>query len=334
MLSIQIALVLLSVVATDATTVCSSSLSGVCVSPGTACPTGYHLSYSYCSFLHYCCYPPTGTGSGSSHTTHATHAPVVTTTEAPVSHTSGGCGVSEVNDGHRIVGGTQALTAEYPWQVSLRYHGQHLCGGTLIDDTWVLTAAHCFEDTTRQGWTVAVGTNDIARVSSSHVRSVSHIYTHGSYDSNSNVNDIAMIKLSYPVDLSGRYSRSACLPHDRENFDNLVCTVTGWGATHDDGSAVRYLREVDLPIISNSMCQYYLGWGSVVNSNICAGVTQGGMDSCQGDSGGPLVCKKDGVWKLAGVVSWGYGCAHENSPGVYTRVSAFLSWVQNVRDNY
>jgi len=297
-----------------------------------SCQHGYHLSYSYCGFRQYCCYPPTGshTTSAPAHHTTAHHA----ATHAPTSSSHGTCGVSDVNDNHRIVGGSQAQTAEYPWQVSLRYNGQHLCGGTLIDNQWVLTAAHCFEDTIRQYWTVAVGINDIGYVSSSHVRHVSHILRHGTYDKDSNTNDITMIKLSSPIDLSGSYARSACLPEDNENFDNLVCTVTGWGATHSDGSAVRMLREVDLPIMTNSVCGYYLGHNHVHTSNICAGYASGGKDSCQGDSGGPLVCKKDGVWKIAGVVSWGYGCAMRNSPGVYTRVSSYLSWIETVKSQY
>lgn len=236
-----------------------------------------------------------------------------------------------VNEHHRIVGGSQAQLGEYPWQVSLRYHGQHLCGGTLIDDQWVLTAAHCFKNTVRQYWTVAMGITDIGHVSHSHVREVSHIYQHGSYNEHTNRNDVALIKLSSPVDLSGSSVRTACLPDQQETFDGLVCTVTGWGATHSDGRAVRYLREVDLPIMSSNLCTYYLGRGAVHSSNICAGYTQGGKDSCQGDSGGPLVCQRNGVWKLAGVVSWGYGCAQSYSPGVYTRVSSFLSWIASVK---
>jgi len=315
----------------EATTVCSSSLHGTCVSDVGSCQHGYHLSYSYCGFREYCCYPTVGSAATSAPAHHiTTHAPSAQNSGI---HTSGTCGISTVNDNHRIVGGSQADNAEYPWQVSLRYNGQHLCGGTLIDNQWVLTAAHCVEDTIRQYWTVAIGINDIRSVSSSHVRHVSHILQHGNYIKQDNLNDITLVKLSSPVDLSGSHARSACLPDHNENFDNLVCTVTGWGAIQTDGGAVTMLREVDLPIMTNSVCSYYLNQ-NVHNSNICAGFASGGKDSCQGDSGGPLVCKKNGVWKLAGIVSWGYGCAKANSPGVYTRVSSYLSWIDTVKAQY
>ncbi|PVD36148.1 hypothetical protein C0Q70_03121 [Pomacea canaliculata] len=241
------------------------------------------------------------------------------------------CGVPLVTDAHRILGGQQASSGEYPWQVSLLYNGQHLCGGTIIDSQWILTAAHCFDDTYADYWEVAVGTIDIQYLSSTHVHSVSKIYVHGSYVAGQNPYDIALMKLTTPLALTGRDVRSACLPEAGEKFDGMVCTVTGWGSTHEDGDAVRFLREVDVPILSNSLCSYYLGPDSIVDHNICAGYTQGGKDSCQGDSGGPLVCKRNGVWKLAGVVSWGYGCGKTYSPGVYTRVTSFLNWIASTK---
>nr|KAG5691252.1 hypothetical protein BaRGS_015220 [Batillaria attramentaria] len=97
-----------------------------------------------------------------------------------------------------------------------------------------------------------------------------------------------------------------------------------------DGPGSRYMMEADIPVITNSMCRYYLGYNAHIQSgNICAGLTNGGRDTCQGDSGGPLTCNSGGVWKVAGVVSWGYGCAERYSPGVYTRVSYYLDWIHN-----
>ncbi|PVD36149.1 hypothetical protein C0Q70_03122 [Pomacea canaliculata] len=289
--------------------VCSSQFRGVCISPTSHCPSGHTLTVSFCGFNQYCCIPPADS-SGS----------VVTT--ASSSTTSSSCGAPLVTDVHRILGGQQATAGEYPWQVSLLYNGQHLCGGTIIDSHWILTAAHCFDDTYSNYWKVGVGTTDLRSMSSTHVHSVTGIYVHENYQAGGYIYDIALMKLATPLTLTGRDVRSACLPEAGEKFDGMVCTVTGWGSTHEDGDVVRFLQEVDLPILTNSLCSYYLNEGDVHDYNMCAGYTQGGKDSCQGDSGGPLVCKHNGVWKLAGVVSWGYGCGKTYSPGNHRKDGA------------
>ncbi|XP_060080201.1 prostasin-like [Ylistrum balloti] len=327
-----ITLVLLAFTASpiSSQTVCQNSLHGTCINllTGTSpCGSGNHLVLSYCGFLEACCY-------GSHHTT-ATAAP----TSAPI-HTGGStgsgsggqCGVPSVSGNHKIVGGSIATHGEYPWQVSLRYGGHHMCGGTLINEQWVVTAAHCFEDTQSHYWTVAVGIHDRSHVYRSQVHNAARVIVHEHYDKTRNHNDIAMIKLDKPVDTSSTYVKTACLPDPNENFDNAVCTVTGWGATHSGGQGTRYLEEVDVPVLTNSMCHYYMG-NNVYSSNLCAGYSQGGKDACQGDSGGPLTCKRNGRWKLAGITSWGYGCGQRNAPGVYTRVSSFLSWIQTTQRN-
>jgi len=277
-------------------------------------------------------YCPSWAASGECQN-HPTSAPAHTS--SPSQPAQSGCGVSAVNAHHKIVGGTTALAHEYPWQVSLMYNGQHLCGGTLIDRQWVLTAAHCFENTRRQNWRVALGVHDNHHISRSNYLSVNHIYVHSHFDQHGqNNDDIALMQLEKPVDITSTEVRSACLPDQNEDFENQVCTVTGWGSLREDGNSPRYLHKVDIPVISNSMCNYYLGRNMVTSTNLCAGYRQGGKDACQGDSGGPLVCKVDGHWKLAGIVSWGFGCGQRNAPGVYTRVSSYLNWISQVKANH
>ncbi|XP_060080199.1 trypsin-7-like [Ylistrum balloti] len=319
---------LFSLVCNAYASVCVNTYGGHCESLYQGCTVGESYTLNYCGFLEMCC--------TSSHSTSSSSSSGSGGNSGNVAH----CGTSLVGSTHttKIVGGTRAQHGEFPWQVSLRYANQHLCGGTLIDSQWVLTAAHCFEDTNHRGWTVAVGVHDQHHVHSSDIHHVSSVVVHHGYNSHNNHNDIAMMKLSSPVTLSGRYVRAACLPNNNEGFDTDTCIVTGWGATYFDehGRAplTRYLEKADIPIITNSQCEYFLGRNSIYDGNICAGLNQGGKDACQGDSGGPLVCKHNGAYKLAGVVSWGYGCGDARTPGVYTRVSSFLSWIDSVKSSH
>ncbi|KAL3886435.1 hypothetical protein ACJMK2_026427 [Sinanodonta woodiana] len=310
---------------------CSQYYHGTCQTFQSGhCPAGSTYSYSHCGFMEYCCIPP---GQGTA-TTHPTQHPYTTHPTHTGTGSSGGhCGISDVGKtATKIVGGTVATHGEYPWQVALMYNGFLVCGGTLIGDRWVATAAHCFEDAmTASYWTVGVGLQDRRQIYSTNIYHVTNIFVHESYVHDTEHNDIALIRLSKPVDLSNRYTRAACLPPRNANYESQVCTVSGWGATYydKDGKAptTQVLYSVDLQVISNNLCLYYLG-NVIYDSNICAGATaSGGRDTCQGDSGGPMVCKMNGVWELAGIVSWGYGCGDRYKPGVYTRVSSYLDWI-------
>nr|QIQ54706.1 capsule gland specific secretory protein [Reishia bronni] len=305
---------------------CESLYHGECHSIYSGCPQGFnYYTYSGCSFLSQCCYNLDTSSSG-----HVTH----TTTRSPSGQAA--CGTRDYTENHRIVGGRLADRRAWPWQVSVRYQGYHMCGGTLIDNQHVLTAQHCFEGTHDQYWTVALGVTDISYVGRSHVYSIAEIVHSRRFSKVTHTEDIAIIKLSKPVDLSGPYARAACLPDKREKFEGQVCTVTGWGNIAGGVRGDDQLRQVDIPIIPVRQCQYYLnsiGGGRVTEKQVCAGLSQGGKDACQGDSGGPLVCFDDvkQAWKIVGIVSWGYGCALRNLPGVYTSVSEYIDWIENAR---
>ncbi|XP_069102568.1 chymotrypsinogen A-like [Argopecten irradians] len=332
---------------TSATTACTATLHGVCVSlyaQTVYCPLGDSFTVSFCGFMQGCCYPTYITvgshgsfgshgSSGSSGQISGSH--ITSGTPASLSGSSsistGKCGISEVAH-TKIVGGTIASPGEYPWQVSLRYAGQHMCGGTLISDQWVLTATHCFEDTGTSHWTVATGIHDRNHIYTSQVHRAVNVISHSGYNKVTHHNDITLVKLEKPIDLTSTNVRTACLPQHSEIFDNKMCTATGWGTTFLGGQTTRYLEEIDLPIIANAQCRYIMG-SAVTNSNICAGYVRG-HGVCKGDSGGPLVCKVYDHWTLAGITSWGYGCAEAHTPGVYTRVSSFLDWINGVMSRY
>ncbi|OWF53441.1 Transmembrane protease serine 2 [Mizuhopecten yessoensis] len=325
---------------TFATTACVATLHGVCVSlyaTTVYCPIGDSFTVSFCGFMQGCCYPTYttsgihgSTGTQGSTGTHGSTSGSQIGSGTPGALSGSGsrsttkCGMSEVPH-TKIVGGTVATPGEYPWQVSLRFNGQHMCGGTLISNQWVLTATHCFEDTGRSHWTVATGVHDRGHIYTTQVHRAVNVISHQGYDKTTHHNDATLVKLEKPIDITSTNVRIACLPEPHQVFDNQICTATGWGTTYLGGQTTRYLEEIDLPIIANSQCRYIMG-NAVTSSNICAGYTRG-HGVCKGDSGGPLICKVNNHWTLAGITSWGYGCAEAHTPGVYTRASAFLDWI-------
>ncbi|XP_073664255.1 transmembrane protease serine 13 isoform X2 [Tursiops truncatus] len=230
----------------------------------------------------------------------------------------------------RIVGGALSPESKWPWQVSLQYAHTHICGGTLIDAQWVLTAAHCFFLTPNkilEDWKVYVGTNNLHQLPEG--ASIAQIIINSNYSDDEDDYDIALMRLSEPLTLT-THVQPACLPMHGQTFSlNETCWVTGFGKTKEtDERTSPFLREVQVNLIDFKRCNNYL----VYNSNLtprmmCAGDLRGGRDSCQGDSGGPLVCEQDRRWYLAGVTSWGIGCGQRNKPGVYTKVTEVLHWI-------
>ncbi|KAA0200982.1 hypothetical protein HAZT_HAZT001586 [Hyalella azteca] len=273
-------------------------------------------------------------------TTSTTTKPTTTTTKAPSSTTTttkapttvpSTCDCGRKNIAARVVGGQVATKNEYPWMVGILEVGdaEPFCGGSLISNQWVLTATHCLLSFTAANLEVALGADQLGLNAQSGIRvKVSQIITHANYDTNNVNNDIGLIKLVTPVTYTTTIS-PVCLPFKFPNsdFEGTLGTVTGWGTTSYQGTTSVALLEVDIPILSTQSCSSYYTYPTVLTDNMFC-TLQAGKDACQGDSGGPLTVPSGGRLYQLGVVSWGTECATATKPGVYTKITKYLQWIE------
>jgi len=230
-----------------------------------------------------------------------------------------------------IVGGTATTIAANPWQVSLQSStGSHFCGGSILNENWILTAQHCVNNngTISKPARVEAGTTTIS--GSGQVRSVAEVIVYPGYVDASKGKDVALLRLSTPLDLSGANAKAIGMVTSADasagvTNTGIVSRVTGWGTLSSGGSSPDTLQTVDVNIVSNSSAQTSYPNETITADQLAAAAP--GKDSCQGDSGGPLTVLKGSTRVLAGVVSWGYGCADSRYPGMYARVSSFESWI-------
>jgi len=233
---------------------------------------------------------------------------------------------------NKIVGG-QTAPRPIPWQVSIRSHGSHFCGGTILDATTVLSAGHCFDGGNRNGLSILAGTVN-RKDKSGQVSDIEKVlwnkdpgFVFQGID-----NDMVVLKLTQRLTFNENV-RPACLPSSGYNpMGNELCFVSGWGTLN---SGAHYLpgdlQWVRVPPVSCGSSYP----GQITDAMFCAGFPQGGKDSCQGDSGGPYVCNVGGKAVVTGIVSFGKGCALAGYPGVYTRVTKFVNWIkQRMERNY
>uniref|UniRef100_H2ZII5 Peptidase S1 domain-containing protein n=1 Tax=Ciona savignyi TaxID=51511 RepID=H2ZII5_CIOSA len=238
----------------------------------------------------------------------------------------------------RIVGGKSSFLGGWPWMVYILIDGSTLCGGTLIDEYWVVTAAHCFKTAT-SSTTVKMYFGRLnpyaTREQEPHVqiRDAVQLILHEEWDKNRfPYNDIALLRVGTAVRFN-QFTNKVCLPNGESPSPGTRCWVTGFGTTAYRGPAAKILREVSLPIVDLNTCaRSYTSTSYPIDQQkmLCAGYAQGGRDACQGDSGGPLVCQRcdSCSWYLAGVVSYGKGCATPTYYGVYTNVEKYEQWIR------
>ncbi|XP_031429607.1 ST14 transmembrane serine protease matriptase a [Clupea harengus] len=237
----------------------------------------------------------------------------------------------------RIVGGQDASQGEFPWQVSLHIkRSSHVCGAAIINERWLVTAAHCVQDDAKtryshpSTWDVYLGLHEQKDKSKAVKRGLKQVISHPSYNAYTFDFDIALMELDSPVTLSDTV-HPICLPSASHVFPaGKSVWITGWGATREGASSgPNVLQKAEVRIINSTVCNGLMG-GQLTSRMLCAGVLSGGVDACQGDSGGPLssLSLPGGRMFLAGVVSWGDGCARRNKPGIYTTVTKLRGWIK------
>lgn len=237
----------------------------------------------------------------------------------------------------RVVNGENAKPHSWPWQISLQSRSfftyQHICGGSLIQPGWVMTAAHCVESSF-SNYRVVIGDHDLSLTSGrEQIITVKFSHIHPLYDPNdvSFGYDVALLELSTAATLNS-YAQLATLPPKGQILPhNNLCYITGWGRTATSGPLPDVLQQAVLPLVGHKECSASDWWGSGLKDIlVCAG--GGDRSGCNGDSGGPLNCLVNGKFVVHGIASFVYrfGCNYPKKPTVFTRVSEYIDWMDSI----
>jgi len=233
----------------------------------------------------------------------------------------------------RIIGGEEAVDGEFPWQVSIRHFlglgASHFCGGTIIDNDWVLTAAQCCQNQVALTMHVIAGGIELFDYEDEEQNmNTAKIIIHPDYDPETKRNDICLLRMSEPLDFNDWVQPIGLPLQGQETEAGTECTATGWGSTTEGGGVANKLHKITIPVVSDEECNENYASGANLTSPIaehmiCAGLPEGGKGPCSTDMGGPLTCGDE----VIGIISWGQGCATPGVPAVFTQISYFADWI-------
>ncbi|KAM8764537.1 serine protease 55 [Rhynchonycteris naso] len=234
----------------------------------------------------------------------------------------------------RIIEGTEAEVGEFPWLVSVQAGNEHFCGGAIINEWWILTAAHCLtaEELHPKDLSVVLGANDL-HSPSLEIKGVTTIVLHKNYTRLTMDNDVALLLLSSYITFSS-LKKPICLPQKPSPTTWHECWVAGWGQTKTDDKTSMNSDLMKVPMIIIDWEKCLLEFPKLTENMLCAGYENKSYDACQGDSGGPLVCttESDKKWYQVGIISWGRSCGQKYTPGIYTMVEKYSPWIKNVTE--
>ncbi|XP_064186327.1 mast cell protease 1A-like isoform X4 [Anguilla rostrata] len=220
-----------------------------------------------------------------------------------------------------IVNGREAQPHSRPYMVFVQGN-KHACGGFLVSNSFVMTAAHCLE--WGENLTVLLGAHDISEKRKSIWAEVKFYHIHPGYDRDRQENDIMLLQLKTAVQKSKEVQWIPLPKKDKDIKPKTLCSVAGWGAIKTNGTLSPRLLEVNVSVVDRKLCDK-LWKRPITNRMVCAGGIVSNRGVCKGDSGGPLVCKDTAV----GIVAFGdRNCNTPKKPDVYTKISKYLPWVK------
>ncbi|XP_031622055.1 trypsin-1-like isoform X2 [Contarinia nasturtii] len=272
--------------------------------------------------------------------------------DAQLSLSSAPCQAINIRDG-RIIGGTNAVRGSMPFMASLTRRGGHYCGASIINEQWLVTAAHCVctgfdEIMPPHRIRAIVGLHAISEFKHKDDNTINdsfekayeiqfrNIVVHPNYECKRPDNDIALLELSQPIKFS-KSVQPICISSNGKNktYDNEAAFISGWGNLDEEfniGTRPDILQIAEVRVWSNYECQASFDqqkkMKTIQSTQMCAGKRSGGVDACWADSGGPMVSTGDDG--LIGIVSTGIGCARPGLPGIYTRVSEYTQWIREI----